>query len=214
MGETGLWIPPEVKAEKSLSPLEMVLISEIAALGNNGEGCFASNEFLAGKCHCCERQIVNALAKLRREGFIEQTFSHRRRIMKANISFYDFDQKEQSANISLEEGNNCLLRRKKLPSQEDITPIYNNTIEKTKEKTIKKTNSISNILGEEESEKVKPLCTAEEYALFAEQYNLELKAEEFFSWMNEHGWIYPDGVKVVDWKNAAWYMAGHRERFV
>ena len=84
----GIWIPKEIWLCDELSPTEMFIAAEIDSL-DRGEGnrCYASNEYLAQRCHCSESKVTRAITKLISMGLIEKTGSNgRTRYLKSNIS--------------------------------------------------------------------------------------------------------------------------------
>lgn len=113
----GVWIPKEIYLDERLGALEKILLVEIASL-DNGDGCFASNEYFAGFCQCSDKQVRNMIAKLKDLGLVEQVkFDGRKRWLKTRME-----------KTSMQTGKICHPDRKNLPvSKTDTTKdIFNN----------------------------------------------------------------------------------------
>lgn len=67
----GVWIPKAIWLNPELSPLDKMVYAEIWALEEE-DGCFASNEYLAGFCQCSVRKVAQAIQKLKDLGFVQQ----------------------------------------------------------------------------------------------------------------------------------------------
>jgi len=65
----GVWIPKEVYLHTELTLTEKFLLTEISSLENEN-GCFASNEYLAGWIGKTEKTVANILTKLVKLGLI------------------------------------------------------------------------------------------------------------------------------------------------
>ncbi len=87
---TGIFIPVEILEIKELSPIEKMLLSWIDALYcKDHGGCYASNDYLAGRFNLKSNTIAKSISKLRRLGFIEDgSFDGIRRIIRATINRY------------------------------------------------------------------------------------------------------------------------------
>lgn len=71
----GVWIPRDIWLDKSLNPIEKVLLVEIDSLDNDPKrGCFASNEYLAKFIQRKASSTANMISKLRKRGYIETVF--------------------------------------------------------------------------------------------------------------------------------------------
>lgn len=82
-GFKGIWIPAEIWLDDRLSAQEMVILAEIDSL-DNGEGCWASNEYLAKFSKCSPATISRAIKNLISCGYLEiVSFDGRTRIMKS-----------------------------------------------------------------------------------------------------------------------------------
>lgn len=78
----GIWIPAQLWMNPDLSVTEKALIAEIESL-DNGDGCYASNEYLAAFMGVSEGRLRNILSDLGQRGFIESfAFDGRRRKLK------------------------------------------------------------------------------------------------------------------------------------
>lgn len=79
----GIWIPAEIWLDDSLSALDKIIFAEIDSLDNE-DGCFASNEYLAGFCQCSVSKVSTAISRLKERGYVEAvSFDGRRRILKS-----------------------------------------------------------------------------------------------------------------------------------
>lgn len=67
----GVWLKKELFLDKSLNPAEMILLAEIDSL-NQGEGCYASNEYLGTKIKVSTGRCANIISALKKRGYIEQ----------------------------------------------------------------------------------------------------------------------------------------------
>lgn len=117
----GVWIPKEIYLDERLGALEKILLVEIASL-DNGDGCFASNEYFAEFCQCSDKQVRNMIAKLKELGLVEQVkFDGRKRWLKTRME-----------KTSMQTGKNCHPDRKNLPvsktdtTRDNINNIFNN----------------------------------------------------------------------------------------
>lgn len=82
----GIWIPADIWLDDRLSAQEMVILAEIDSL-DNGEGCWASNEYLARFSKCSPATVSRAIKNLTLCGYVEiVSFDGRIRIMKSCIS--------------------------------------------------------------------------------------------------------------------------------
>ncbi len=78
----GVWISKEIWQDSRLNALDKIILVEIDSLDNEETGCFASNEYLAEFCQCSERKVRDALAKLKKYGYVTvESFNGRTRIM-------------------------------------------------------------------------------------------------------------------------------------
>lgn len=82
----GVWIPKEIYLDDRLGALDKILLAEIASL-DTGDGCYASNEYLAEFCQCGLRQITTIISKLKSLGLVEQVRTDgRRRWLKCTLA--------------------------------------------------------------------------------------------------------------------------------
>lgn len=80
----GVWIPVEIWDSTELSWMEKCLLAEINSL-DHGDGCWASNDFLAEKFATTAGNIAKILSSLRSIGFVETVkFDGRTRWLKVN----------------------------------------------------------------------------------------------------------------------------------
>lgn len=84
-GFKGIWIPAQLWLRSDLSLSEKCLIAEIESL-DTGDGCFASNEYLAQFLGVSEGRIRNILSDLYQRGFVESfAFNGRTRKLKQTV---------------------------------------------------------------------------------------------------------------------------------
>lgn len=82
----GVWIPKEIWLDKRLKALDKIIFAEVDSLDNDGNGCFASNEYLAEFCGCNKTHVSKVIAKLIELGYIElKNFDGRQRILQSRV---------------------------------------------------------------------------------------------------------------------------------
>jgi DNA-binding transcriptional ArsR family regulator len=82
----GIWIDKGVWLDKRLNALDKVILVEIDSLDVEGQGCWASNDYLAEFCQCKARTVSRTITKLKELGYIEQTsFDGRHRILRSRL---------------------------------------------------------------------------------------------------------------------------------
>ena len=80
----GVWIPKRVWLDEELTMLDKGILIEIDSLDMGGDGCWASNEYLARFCGCSECKVSLAISKLVKLGYIRvESFDGRRRKIKS-----------------------------------------------------------------------------------------------------------------------------------
>lgn len=86
-GFKGIWIPAEIWMDTQLNMLEKGILMEIDSLDCDGNGCYASNEYLATFCQCSETKISNAITKLKNLGYVcVKSFDGRQRILQSRLT--------------------------------------------------------------------------------------------------------------------------------
>jgi DNA-binding Lrp family transcriptional regulator len=81
----GVWIPKEIWLEKTLTITEKCLLVEIDSL-DQGNGCFASNEYLAEFIGSSESSVANIISNLRKKGYIiDRGFDGRKRFISVSL---------------------------------------------------------------------------------------------------------------------------------
>ena len=113
----GVWIPKEIYLDDRLGALDKILLAEIASL-DTGDGCYASNEYLAEFCQCGLRQITTIISKLKSLGLVEQVRTDgRRRWLKCTL-----------AKTARQTSKNCEAESQKVRGSENVTTkdIFNN----------------------------------------------------------------------------------------
>jgi hypothetical protein len=66
----GVWIPAEIWDSEELTWMEKCLLAEVNSL-DDGNGCWAGNDFLAAKFKTTAGSIANMISKLRSSGFLK-----------------------------------------------------------------------------------------------------------------------------------------------
>lgn len=81
----GVWITADVYLDERLEPLDKIILAEIDSLDNE-DGCYASNQYLAGFCQCSESKVSRSVSKLLKLGYIRrESFDGRTRVLKSNL---------------------------------------------------------------------------------------------------------------------------------
>ena len=95
----GVWIPKDIYLSKELNWSQKILVIEIDSL-DNGEGCFASNEYLANFLGISSWRVANLLTDLRRKGWIiDKKFDGRKRYMSINPQKIKIDKPRRDLEI-------------------------------------------------------------------------------------------------------------------
>ena len=81
---SGVWIEKDIYLNDNLTPLDMIIFSEIRSLARNEKGCTAGNKYLASFCKCSESKVSKSISKLIKLGYIEKvSFDGRTRVLRA-----------------------------------------------------------------------------------------------------------------------------------
>lgn len=123
----GVWIPKEIWLDKRLNALDKIILIEIDSL-DFGEGCFASNQYLAEFCQCSENKISRSVSLLVELGYLEIIkFDGRKRFIKSCLfKMKRLSNKNEKAALTKLKDNNI------------DNNIDNNSISKDIEKTSEK----------------------------------------------------------------------------
>jgi len=156
----GVWIPSEIWLLPDLSVTEKCLLAEISSL-DDGDGCFASNDYFAKFFQLSKDRIAALLVSLRKKGLIK-TASFDGKERRLAITFEVRDSLKKQTQPIVENNNNLLLKTTTPIVENNNTPllktttIYNN-IENRLEQSIENNPSYSpwEDAVKDESEEVK-----------------------------------------------------------
>ena len=75
-GFKGIWIPKEIWLSKELTIQEKVMLAEIDSL-DNGEGCFATNEYFADFMGLSKDRARKIISSLKDKGYVDVTLIYK-----------------------------------------------------------------------------------------------------------------------------------------
>lgn len=179
----GIWIPREIWLEERLSVLEKVILLEVDSL-DNGEGCWAGNDYLAEFCQCSERKVSEAVTKLIKLGYLKaKSFDGRRRFLGSCV-----------AEKVRQHSRNCEAQSQKVRAININNNINNNSITLTSNTYRGKPRSV-----EANETFTKP--TLEELQSVIRDKGYKVDAEEFMAFYDSNGWKVGKN-PMKSWKSA------------
>ena len=85
----GVWIPKVVWLDERLNALDKCILAEIDSL-DNGDGCWASNEYIAKFCQCSVTKVSTSISKLIACKYLTvASFDGRKRFLKSSLSNFE-----------------------------------------------------------------------------------------------------------------------------
>lgn len=193
----GVWIPSEIWLSSELSAIEKVILTEIRSLdGKNG--CFASNEYIAGFCQCSTRTVSRAISHLVSLGYIETKMAGgRTRVIRTtldNLSRHPRQNGEGAttnclpSNIDINKEERYVSGEVELQAQEDSQVDFSSTYDFL----------VSGGF-------VPP--TPEEVQTYADEFCSmqglpHVDANSFYDHYTAQGWLMGNRIPMHDWKAA------------
>ena len=105
----GIFIPKEVWLDDELSAIDKFILAEIDSLDTeDGEGCYASNEYLSKFCKCSITKVSTSISKLIDLGYVKIAKSDgRKRFLKVSLSKFESQtiKKRKSASQKVKQSN-------------------------------------------------------------------------------------------------------------
>lgn len=171
-----LTLPIEVFNDTRLDATEKILLMRIDSFCKvgDGDGCYASNDYLASFCGCSDRKISQSISHLKEIGYIEQkSFDGRRRTLWSRL-----------ADISYLPSRICDADSQNLRTE--IIESSNKNIDIKEKEILKK-------------EKVKA-PTLEEVTEYVRAKGYHFSPKDFFDYYDTANWHKADGKPVLNWK--------------
>lgn len=171
-----LTLPIEVFNDTRLDATEKILLMRIDSFCKvgDGDGCYASNEYLASFCGCSDRKISQSISHLKEIGYIEQkSFDGRRRVLWSRL-----------ADISYLPSRICDADSQNLRTE--IKEISKQNIDIKEKEILKK-------------EKVKA-PTLDEVTEYVRAKGYHFSPKDFFDYYDTANWHKADGKPVLNWK--------------
>ena len=129
-GFRGLWIPREIWFDDRLTLLDKVIFARISAL-DNGEGCYATNKYLAKFCGCVVTRVSMIVSKLIKFGLIEKSNSDtEQRVLRVCVGVLSDTPSPKENTPSLKENPPSLKENPPFSKREPPTS-YKNTVYET-----------------------------------------------------------------------------------
>lgn len=171
-----LTLPIEVFNDTRLDATEKILLMRIDSFCKvgDGDGCYASNDYLASFCGCSDRKISQSISHLKEIGYIEQkSFDGRRRTLWSRL-----------ADVSYLPSRICDAESQNLRTE--IIESSNKNIDIKEKEILKK-------------EKVKA-PTLEEVTEYVRAKGYHFSPKDFFDYYDTANWHKADGKPVLNWK--------------
>lgn len=130
----GIWIPKVITEDARLTAMHKMLLAEVDSL-DHGEGCFATNEYLASRIGTTKGNVAQMFVYLRSLGLIIDRGVRAGRIPLRSVRFSSSGQ-PLSQDSTVESGLNTAL------SQDSRQPLARTQPERIEEKSDEKTHSL------------------------------------------------------------------------
>lgn len=184
----GIWFPAEIWLDERLTALEKIILLEIDSLDGE-DGCYASNEYLAGFCQCSQTKVSSAISKLKKLGYVKiASFDGRRRVLHSCIAM----------TIGETDGN-C-----EPPSQDTVSQTYKNCespSQNLEQRVLVETpRETTNNNGRKRVRKPFTPPTIEEVQAHIESKGYHFDARQFFDYYEASDWHFKNGKPVRNWK--------------
>lgn len=184
----GIWFPAEIWLDERLTALEKIILLEIDSLDGE-DGCYASNEYLAGFCQCSQTKVSSAISKLKKLGYVKiASFDGRRRVLHSCIAM----------TIGETDGN-C-----EPPSQDTVSQTYKNCespSQNLEQRVLVETpRETTNNNGRKRARKPFVPPTIEEVQAHIEAKGYHFDARQFFDYYEASNWHFTSGKPVRNWK--------------
>ena len=184
----GIWFPAEIWLDERLTALEKIILLEIDSLDGE-DGCYASNEYLAGFCQCSQTKVSSAISKLKKLGYVKiASFDGRRRVLHSCIAM----------TIGETDGN-C-----EPPSQDTVSQTYKNCespSQNLEQRVLVETpRETTNNNGRKRVRKPFTPPTIEEVQAHIDAKGYHFDARQFFDYYEASNWHFKSGKPVRNWK--------------
>lgn len=184
----GVWFPAQIWLDERLTALEKIILLEIDSLDGE-DGCYASNEYLAGFCQCSQTKVSSAISKLKKLGYVKiASFDGRRRVLHSCIAM----------TIGETDGN-C-----EPPSQDTVSQTYKNCespSQNLEQRVLVETpRETTNNNGRKRVRKPFTPPTIEEVQAHVEAKGYHFDARQFFDYYEASNWHFKNGKPVRNWK--------------
>lgn len=184
----GVWFPAQIWLDERLTALEKIILLEIDSLDGE-DGCYASNEYLAGFCQCSQTKVSSAISKLKKLGYVKiASFDGRRRVLHSCIAM----------TIGETDGN-C-----EPPSQDTVSQTYKNCespSQNLEQRVLVETpRETTNNNGRKRVRKPFTPPTIEEVQAHVEAKGYHFDARQFFDYYEASDWHFKSGKPVRNWK--------------
>lgn len=183
-----LTLPLEVFNDNRLDATEKILLMRIDSfcrLGD-GNGCYASNDYLAKFCGCSDRKITQSLSHLKEIGYIEQkSFDGRQRQLWSRL-----------ADISYLPSRICDADSQNLRTE--ITEFSNKSLDIKEKEILKKEKGFNP-------------PTLDEVKAYIKEKGYRFNPNDFYDYYASANWHKGDGKPVRNWKQccATWESHAH-----
>lgn len=183
-----LTLPLEVFNDNRLDATEKILLMRIDSfcrLGD-GNGCYASNDYLAKFCGCSDRKITQSLSHLKEIGYIEQkSFDGRQRQLWSRL-----------ADISYLPSRICDADSQNLRTE--ITEFSNKSLDIKEKEILKKEKGFNP-------------PSLDEVKAYIKEKGYRFNPNDFYDYYASANWHKGDGKPVRNWKQccATWESHAH-----
>ena len=184
----GVWFPAQIWLDERLTALEKIILIEIDSLDGE-DGCYASNEYLAGFCQCSQTKVSSAISKLKKLGYIKvASFDGRKRVLHSCIATTIGETDENSES----------------PSQDTVSQTYKNCespSQNLEQRVLVETpRETTNNNGRKRVRKPFTPPTIEEIQQHVEAKGYHFDARQFFEYYEASNWHFKNGKPVKNWK--------------